>query len=105
MHSLNNPQRFQFGTKTLVVLTSVFAVILALALRFQAPALIQLALAMYLMCLASWGIIRGPQIYRRLVQLTARRREIRKQREQLVSQIARKLDENIAKLKTANDRS
>jgi hypothetical protein len=75
--------RGQFGIGRLMVLTTVVAVIMTIAVRINAPQVAQGLLVGYLLFFAFWAVIRGPSIYADLTDINKRRRQIKQRRSDL----------------------
>ena len=81
--------RLQFGLRSMFVLTTVFAVILAIAFTLDFPPLFRGVVVGYLVLLAFYGVLRLPTVVRRIRWAMARRREIQEEREELARKLAR----------------
>ncbi len=79
----SNRPRGQFGIGRLMVLTAVVAVIMTIAVRLNAPKIMQGLLVGYLFFFAIWAVIRGPSVYADLVDVSAKRRRILRKRRDL----------------------
>lgn len=67
---------FQFGLGRLFVLTVACACVLAVVNTMKAPVLFRLGVALYLMLLAAYVILRIPHIYRIWKRIHRRRQEL-----------------------------
>ena len=67
---------FQFGLGRLFVLMAVCAGVLAVVNTMKAPVLFRLGVALYLMLLAAYVILRVPHIYRICRRIHRRRQEL-----------------------------
>jgi len=82
-------ERFQFGLRSMFVLTAACAIILAATSLLRAPLVFRIVAAAYLMLLAAYAVLRLPSILRRIRWAIARRKELRHQREQIAQSLAR----------------
>ena len=78
--------RLQFGTRRLIALTSAVAVVMAMSIRIDAPALTQVVLAAYFMFFVGWAVMRGPSVYANLVEVGSLRRKLKDRRCELESE-------------------
>jgi len=67
---------FQFGLGRLFVLTVACACVLAVVNTMKAPVLFRLGVALYLMLMAAYVILRVPHIYRIWKRIHRRRQEL-----------------------------
>jgi len=81
-------ERFQFGLRSMFVLTAVCAVILGLTSMLEAPLVFRAVAASYFILLAGYAVLRLPSICRRIRWAVARRREIEQEREELAQDLA-----------------
>ena len=79
--------RFQFGIGRLMVLTSVVAIAMTIAVRINAPRLVQGLFAVYLVSLAGWTVMRGPTVVSGLRSIHFKRRELQERRAELERQL------------------
>ncbi|MCY2994781.1 MAG: hypothetical protein NTY19_44005, partial [Planctomycetota bacterium] len=75
--------RFQFGIRSVLVLTTVCAVAAAIAGSMQVPIAVQVVVALYLIVLATYAVLRLPYICRRILQGIAGLKRLRRQRSDL----------------------
>lgn len=63
-----------------MLLTSVVAVIMTIAIRINAPKIAQGLFAGYLVFFGFWIVIRGPRVFAELMDVNARRRQLKQRR-------------------------
>jgi hypothetical protein len=80
--------QFQFGTGRLIVLTSAVAVVLAVSIRLDVPQVVQWVLAGYLAFFVAWIVMRGPNIYAKLLAARNRRCWLDQRRSELEREAA-----------------
>lgn len=86
----SSPDRFQFGLRSLLVLTVFCAVISAAAETMGGPLAFRAGVAFYLTILAVYGVLRIPQLCRQIRRDLRRQQQIWRECSDLVS---RKRDE------------
>lgn len=79
---------FQFGLRAILILTVVCAGIAALASSMAAPVLFRGIVALYLMLLAAYGVLRMPYILRGILRLTPAWKRLHRKRRELEVQAA-----------------
>ena len=70
-----------------MVLTSVVAIAMTIAIRIDAPRLMQAFFAIYLVLLAGWTVMRGPTVVSGLITINAKRRNLLERRAELERQL------------------
>ncbi len=73
-------ERFQFGLRSLLVLTTVCTVAAALAGSLSGPVAGRVAAALFLMSIAAYVVLRLPYVCRRLVRAIRERQRIARHR-------------------------
>lgn len=84
------PRRFQFTIFRLFLLTLAVAVVLAIAMAFEAPFIARVCVGLYLMALAVWGVMRGPGLVTDLRNFIHERKRLREKRRELEDDIAKR---------------
>ena len=82
-------ERFQFGLRSIFVLTAACAVILGLTSMLDAPLVFRVVAASYFILLAGYAVLRLPSIVRRIRWAVARRKELQQERQQIAESLAR----------------
>jgi hypothetical protein len=82
-------ERFQFGLRSMFVLTAACAVILGLTSMLDAPVVFRVVAAAYFILLAGYAVLRLPSILRRIRWAVARRKELQQERQQIAESLAR----------------
>ena len=77
------PGRFQFGIRRLFVLTFAVAVVVMISKSVFLPRFAQGLIAIYLLCLVGWAVMRGPTVYADLLELHRLRCKIKERRHKL----------------------
>ena len=80
--------QFQFGIGRLIVLTSAVAVVMAISVRLDAPQFAQWVFAGYLVFFVGWVVMRGPNMYAKLVEARGQRRQLKRRRSELETEAA-----------------
>ena len=81
-----------------MILTSAVAVIMAVSVQLDAPHVARWAFAGYLAFFAGWAVMRGPNMYTKLIESRDRRRKLKQRRGELESEAAElRRDSRIAK--------
>ena len=78
---------FQFGIRSVLVLTTVCAVAAAIAASMRVPIVLQVVVAFWLMLMATYAVLRLPYTCRRILR---GRRRIRQQRSDLEATVSEK---------------
>ena len=79
--------RIQFGIARLMVLTTLVAFCMAIAVRLNSPTIAQGIFAVYLMFVAGWAVVRGPSVFANLVDVNNKLRQIRGRRVELEQEL------------------
>jgi len=82
-------ERFQFGLRSMLVLTVACAVILGLTSMLKAPVVFRIVAAAYFVLMAAYAVLRLPSILRRIRWTVARRKELQQERERIAQSLAR----------------
>jgi hypothetical protein len=93
-------ERFQFGLRSMFVLTAACAVILGLTSMLETPLVFRIVAASYFILLAAYAVLRLPSILRRIRWAIARRKELQQEREQIAQSLARAIS---ARAESAGD--
>lgn len=93
---------FQFGIRSVLVLTTACAMAAAIAGSLRVPIAVQGVVAVYLMLMATYAVLRLPYICRKILQDIAELKRIRRQRSDLVGMVVEKQRE-IRQAKSATD--
>ena len=83
----------QFGIRRVLVLMTAVAACCALVVRLNAPWIVQVSLAVYLILFAGWMVLRIPSLYSKFASLRARSREIADRRRKLKSEASQSQQE------------
>ncbi len=78
----------QFGIGRLIILTSAVAVVMAVAIRLDVPQFAQWIFAGYLVFFVVWAVMRGPDMYAKILDARDRRRMLKQGRGDLESEAA-----------------
>jgi hypothetical protein len=81
---------FQFGIRSVLVLTTVCAVAAAITGSMQVPIIFQVVVVVYLMLMATYAVLRLPYVGRKVLQDIAELKRIRRQRSELEGFVADK---------------
>lgn len=84
-HDASPPPRFQFGLRSLFVLTAVCAVILASTAPLETSFVFRLVVAFYFILLAGYAVLRLPSIVARIRWSLRRRDELRAERRRFLN--------------------
>lgn len=84
------PRRFQFTIFRLFLLTLVVAIVLAIAMAFEAPFIARVCIGIYLMAFATWVVMRGPGLIDDFRRILRERKRLREKRRQLEDDIAKR---------------
>lgn len=87
------PPRLQFGVGQLLWLTTVVALVAALAATFQATATAKGLLAGYLGVIAVWLVLRGPAVAAGLRDVRRRRRALDERRRAMLAEALKRRQE------------
>lgn len=96
------PPRFQFGIRSLLVLTGLCAVAGAVAAALGGPSLFRAIVVVYLMSLGTYAVLRLPYIYRKTLHSSRRLDRIRRKRAELDS-LVRKTRAEIQQAKSLGE--
>ena len=77
---MKKPVPYQFGIRSLLILTTAVAVIIAMSIRIDAPTLFQALVAGYFIFFVGWMIMRVPTLYRNFSELRKRWRQLKRHR-------------------------
>ena len=77
---MKRSERFQFGIRRLLILTTMVGLIIAVVIRIDALSLFRPVVAAYFIFLASWTIMRLPHVYGKFSDLRKRSRQVKKHR-------------------------
>ncbi len=80
MPNWKRSDRFQFGIRRLLILTTAVGIIIAVVIRIDARNLFRPVVAAYLIFLVGWIIMRLPHVYARFSELRMRSRHVKKHR-------------------------
>ena len=84
---MTKSNRIQFGIGRLMVVTTLVAFCMAISIRFHSPTVAQGFLAVYLMFVARWAVVRGPTLFASLVYVNKKLRQIRGRRVELEQEL------------------
>ena len=79
---------FQFGIGRLIILTSTVAVVMAVSVQLDAPQFARWVFAGYFAFFIGWAVMRGPNIYAKMVEARDRRHKLKQRRSELESEAA-----------------
>ena len=81
---------FQFGIRSVLMLTTVCAVVAAIAGSMRESVIVKVVVASYLMLIASYAVLRLPHTCRRILQDLAELKRIRQQKSDLAAMVSDK---------------
>ncbi len=94
--------RFQFGIRSVLVLTTVCAAAAAIACSMPVPIAVQVVVAGFLILMAAYAVLRLPYICRRILQGIAGLKRLRRQRSDLEA-IVSIMQQQLQQAKSATD--